>query len=474
MFTSRLNRQLNLIFYVLKRLWHRVHKKDQIRTGNPRRIRSIILSLYQRLWQRVNQEKDDTHQFLYLLKFTTSAKQHSLTDFEVPSSKPRSGESQDQGPNEEEESDEADGTAIIYARVSSQKQAREGHSLDTQVEQLKRIAEQEGLSLHCDPIRDEAQTGGSFERDGIQRVFREAQKDAPSYLLVQDVDRIGRAAAETLYFIYILQSECDVTLITQSGEKDVSSTRGLMQTTLMSLMAQLNNELRMRKAKESAVRSFIENKNWSAYKPVTPLGYEKTDDGWVKKQPEMEPVVQDLFDEFLDCETYQETKRRLEEKYGDVLDGHRVKTLLQEPAYKGKPQVSANSVGNYEGKRVRDDPELQFVHGERFEKAQRVIEAKNEQYSSEDTGGLAEFIEEFDLFTVVESSPPVELRCESCEGQMVKNGQRSLSGASVDGHMYRCTECGKSRKWPRDDDYNRMELLQKLPDLPALLDRLTN
>jgi len=35
--------------------------------------------------------------------------------------------------------------------------------------------------------------------------------------LVEDVDRIGRIAAETLYFIHVLQKERDVTLSTQAG-----------------------------------------------------------------------------------------------------------------------------------------------------------------------------------------------------------------------------------------------------------------
>jgi len=35
--------------------------------------------------------------------------------------------------------------------------------------------------------------------------------------LVEDVDRIGRIAAETLYFIHVLQNDHDMTLSTQAG-----------------------------------------------------------------------------------------------------------------------------------------------------------------------------------------------------------------------------------------------------------------
>ncbi|WP_284013584.1 recombinase family protein [Halobaculum litoreum] len=400
--------------------------------------------------------------------------QSELTNFEDTSQNSPNAGSKPDCWNGEDQSDESEDTGIIYARVSSQKQAREGDSLETQVDQLKRIAKNEDIPLHCEPIQDRAQTGGSFERDGIQRVFREAQMEGPSYLLVQDVDRIGRAAAETLYFIYILQTECDVTLITPSGQKDVSSTRGLMQTTLMSLMAQLNNDFRIRKSKESMARSFIEKKNWKAVNPIVPLGYDLTDDDWIQKNAEKAPIVKDLFEEFVDCEVYQEAKRRIEQRHGDVLDGHRVKTLLQEFAYKGKPQLPENTALDYEGRKIRDEPELQIVDERTFDEAQRIIEEKNQKYETDNSKGLVDFIQEFDLFTVVESSPLVELRCESCRGALVKDGQRSITGAPIKGHMYRCTECGKSRKWPRDSDYEHMELLQKLPDFWSLLDQLKN
>ncbi|MFK5602621.1 recombinase family protein [Haloferax volcanii] len=460
--------------YNVRRIWHRGLKKGRIRSGYPHRIQPLILVWGQRLYRQTGPAGCLSWLLRLRLFFSSVTKQSDITKFGDVTPKSLDADSKHDWWDEEDQSDEAEDTGIIYARVSSQKQAREGYGLETQVDQLKRIAKNEGIPLHCEPIQDRAQTGGSFERDGIQRVFREAQKDGPSYLLVQDVDRIGRAAAETLYFIYILQTECDVTLITQSGQKDVSSTRGLMQTTLMSLMAQLNNEFRIRKSKESMARSFIEKKNWKADNPIVPLGYEQTDDGWIQKNMEKAPVVQDLFEEFVDCEVYQETKRRIEEDHGDVLDGHRVKTLLQESAYKGKPQLSANTAIDYEGGRVMNEPELQIVDERTFSEAQRIIEKKNEKYASDNVKGLVDFIEEFDLFTVVESSSPVELRCESCHGSMMKNGQRSLTGAPIKVHMYRCTECGKSRKWPRDSDYGHMEFLQKLPDFWELWDRVKN
>lgn len=97
-------------------------------------------------------------------------------------------------------SDEIRDTGVIYARVGTVKQAEDGVSLDLRIEILREVAGQEDIRFECSPIPDEGKTGTSFERDGIQEVFQHAKKDRVAYLLVQDIDQIGRAAAETLFY----------------------------------------------------------------------------------------------------------------------------------------------------------------------------------------------------------------------------------------------------------------------------------
>jgi len=133
-------------------------------------------------------------------------------------------------------------------------------SIEGQVEELEEIAERKGIKLPYDTITDEAETGTDFDRDGIQEVFEKAKRKDIDYLLVEKVDRVGRTAAETLYFIHILQTECGVTLLTNSGSRDVSETPGLMQTTVLSLTAQIQNELRIEKAKKERIRGFLKKK----------------------------------------------------------------------------------------------------------------------------------------------------------------------------------------------------------------------
>lgn len=377
-----------------------------------------------------------------------------------------------------DEEDSPSQKGLIYARVSSSGQVKHDETagtidegaIDDQVQETRAIANEHGIELAHDPIKDKAQTGTDFNRDGIQKVFRLAQREEVGYLLTQSVDRIGRSAAETLYFIHILQSECDVTLITASGERDLSSVHGLMHTTLLSLMAEVQNEIRTSKAKKSRVRGFLEKKNWTSYYPVVPLGYSKTDSGWLEQDPSKADVVRDLFDEFLDCEVYAETDQRISERYGDVLDGHRIKTLLTNPVYVGKPQVPEDRVLDLSYDHILDEPDLQIIDQETFEKAQAIIDRKNRRHSSvEGTNDIVDFIEEFDLFSVIESSQPAKL-IHDCGEPMVKNGQETLKG-DIKIHEYKCPECGESRRWPRENEYDQMDLINSILNSgPQLLD----
>ena len=59
--------------------------------------------------------------------------------------------------------------AILYARVSTDEQARSGYSLAQQLEALREYAAREGLQA-LEEVRDPGQSGASLERPGMDRV----------------------------------------------------------------------------------------------------------------------------------------------------------------------------------------------------------------------------------------------------------------------------------------------------------------
>ena len=58
---------------------------------------------------------------------------------------------------------------ILYARVSTDEQARSGYSLAQQIEALRAYAEQEGYQV-LEDVSDRGQSGASLERPGMDRI----------------------------------------------------------------------------------------------------------------------------------------------------------------------------------------------------------------------------------------------------------------------------------------------------------------
>jgi DNA invertase Pin-like site-specific DNA recombinase len=459
------------------------------------RIRGFIYILQQNLKQQTAVLK------LVLLFFILSSErevQSGLERFQSTDIQSH-GDASEEYRNDTEQAEKAvedSPEGIIYARVSSDKQTDERDeveddsslindegSLQGQIEEMQGIANQKNITLPYDPITDKAQTGTDFDRDGIKEVFEKAKRSEISYLLVEKVDRIGRNAPETLYFIYILQSECNVTLLTSGGmEQDVSEAQGLLHTTLMSLMAEIQNDLRTTKAKKERIRGFLQKKNWKCKSPIIPLGYNETDDGWLTIDADEKKIVRDLFQKFVECETYSETRRYIEANYGEsVLKGHRVKTLLQHSVYIGKPRVPDDWLIETTYENDLNEPELHLleeddtseinVSEEEFHETQEIIKQKNSDRSTDsDTEDLLDFLEEFSLFAVIQGSEPATL-LHDCGTPFVKNGQVVLNGKNRKVHKYICPECDKKanpedcyRRWPKEHELERIRLIQQIID----------
>src|ERR671911_1977656 len=92
--------------------------------------------------------------------------------------------------------------AILYARVSTDEQARSGYSLAQQIEALRACAAREGYEV-LEEVSDAGQSGASLERPGMDRVRDLVASGGVSAVLAQDRDRFAREPA----YLYILKKE---------------------------------------------------------------------------------------------------------------------------------------------------------------------------------------------------------------------------------------------------------------------------
>ena len=92
--------------------------------------------------------------------------------------------------------------AILYARVSTDEQARSGYSLAQQIEALREYAAQEGYEI-LEEVQDAGQSGASLERPGMDRVRDLVAAGGVDLVLAQDRDRFAREPA----YHYLLRRE---------------------------------------------------------------------------------------------------------------------------------------------------------------------------------------------------------------------------------------------------------------------------
>jgi site-specific DNA recombinase len=92
--------------------------------------------------------------------------------------------------------------AILYARVSTDEQARSGYSLAQQLEALRAYCEREGYKI-LEEVVDAGQSGATLARPGLDRVRDLVAAGGVSLVLAQDRDRFAREPA----YHYLLRQE---------------------------------------------------------------------------------------------------------------------------------------------------------------------------------------------------------------------------------------------------------------------------
>jgi DNA invertase Pin-like site-specific DNA recombinase len=89
--------------------------------------------------------------------------------------------------------------AILYCRVATDEQVRNGYSLAQQLEGLREYAAREGYEV-LEEVSDPGQSGASLERPGMDRMRDLVAAGGVSVVLAQDRDRFVRGRPITTCF----------------------------------------------------------------------------------------------------------------------------------------------------------------------------------------------------------------------------------------------------------------------------------
>src|SRR5918992_4284147 len=128
--------------------------------------------------------------------------------------------------------------AIVYSRVSTDAQERDGTSLETQERACVELAEAAGW-LVIDSIRDAA-SGFSLERPGMERVRRLIREGAVDVVVAYAVDRLARN--QTKLAVLLDEAEEAGVALECATEKVEDSPLGKLVMSLRAFAAEVERE----------------------------------------------------------------------------------------------------------------------------------------------------------------------------------------------------------------------------------------
>jgi site-specific DNA recombinase len=180
--------------------------------------------------------------------------------------------------------------AVLYARVSTDEQARSGYSLAQQIEVLRAYAAREAYEV-LEEVSDPGQSGASLERPGMDRVRDLVAAGGVSVVLAQDRDRVSREPA----YNYLLRQEferhgCRLKSLNDRGDE---SPEGELTDGILDQLAKYERAKFAERTRRGRLRKAREGRSVS---PIPRYGFRlnETRDGLVIHEEEM-AVVASIF-----------------------------------------------------------------------------------------------------------------------------------------------------------------------------------
>lgn len=157
---------------------------------------------------------------------------------------------------------------VLYIRVSTQEQAKEGYSIEGQREKLISYCKARGWTI-VEVIVDPGFSGANLDRPGIQRLIEHITDY--DMVLVYRLDRLSRSQFDTLYLIESVFLPNGVDFVSLSESFDTSTPFGRAMIGILSVFAQLERET----IKERMTMGHIERvKDGKFHGGTPPFGYD--------------------------------------------------------------------------------------------------------------------------------------------------------------------------------------------------------
>lgn len=194
-------------------------------------------------------------------------------------------------------------TLALYRRVSTDKQADEGYSLDVQMEKLRAYA---GTFSNVREVRDyldDGYSGSSLERPGMERLIRDIRAGEITHVIVVKLDRLSRSQKDTLHLIEDVMIPANVAFISIMESFNTDTAFGRAMVGILSVFAQLERENIFERTR-GGMQKRVEKGYWPGG-GRTPYGYDYDPARGILVPNEQAEMVRYIYDRYLAGESMQ-------------------------------------------------------------------------------------------------------------------------------------------------------------------------
>ncbi|MEA2054470.1 MAG: recombinase family protein [Candidatus Thermoplasmatota archaeon] len=221
----------------------------------------------------------------------------------------------------------------IYTRVSTEDQAKEGFSLDAQMEKLKSYCNARGWEIVKECI-DNGYSGRDINRPAYKKMMEEI--DEWDVLLVMKMDRIHRNSKNFMLMMENL-NENGKEFVSMTESLDTSTAMGRFVMDIIQRIAQLESE-QIGERVYVGMRQKAKDGKGILGSPA-PYGYDYKDGHFVEIKDEME-IVKKIYEMYLDGKPLEDIskwlkKRGVTTKRGGKWNKKTVSRILSNPIYCG-------------------------------------------------------------------------------------------------------------------------------------------
>ena len=336
-------------------------------------------------------------------------------------------------------------SGILICRVSTAEQAKKGTSLETQEAWGRRKADEMNVEL-VEVIKENA-SGERFLKENFDRILEVPEKKGVTHVFVYSLDRWSR---EVPYGCFLIEKlwENGVHFVTSAFIPDPSISSDRMQTFLSLIFSEMEHGGIHERTTRGIAAKLMRGEY---FLPHLPFGCERVNMK-IRLLSGFKQVIIFIFETFTHTESYAETARAINERYGKKMDFERkaseIKKIVTDRTYLGYLSWDGELFG--EGDENKPREEIRVIDEETFEKAQAVVRKIGHKYSKNNLSSITpieNWVDEYGTTFALDHLKNLKVHCEKCDSShLERNGKEVVNGCLV--LKYKCCDCSHHFRFP--------------------------